>query len=246
MKRFFTRGLVAVLPLVLTAVVLYFVIGFLYNNVGVPIGEALKWATTRFLSWSPENPETRWFFTWGAPFMGFAVGVVLTFVLGFLVATLVGKKLYQYYEAVLKRLPIVRVIYPYAKQLTDFFFPADGKKVHFKHAVAVPFPSPGVYSIGFVTGDGMKSLNEATRKHLVCVFVPNAPTAISGFVIYVPREEVIPLPLSVEEAMRIVISAGVIHPPHQSVTHVPIFDGGRHFAVPEELSKRLGERAPGP
>ena len=77
----------------------------------------------------------------------------------------------------------------------------------------------------------MKALNEATGKQLVCVFVPAAPTPFSGFVVYVPREELVPLPLSVDEAMRIIISAGVIHPAHQAVSPV---------AVPEALAKGLG------
>lgn len=248
MRRFFTRGLVALLPLVVTAVVVYLVTGFLYNNVGVPIGEALKWATQRFLQWTPEATETRWFFTWGAPFLGFAVGVVLIFIMGFFVATFLGKKLYQYFEALLRRLPVVRVIYPYAKQFTDFFFAADEKRrADFKHAVAVPFPTRGLYSIGFVTGEGMRTLNEATKKHMISVFVPTAPTPFSGFVVYVPREDMIPLPITVEEAMRIIISAGVLHPTHQAVSPVPPpADGARHLPVPENLAQALGEQDPEP
>jgi uncharacterized membrane protein len=74
-----------------------------------------------------------------------------------------------------------------------------------------------MYSIAFVTADGMKSLNESLRKHLVCVFVPTSPTPFTGYVVYVAREDVIPLALSVEEAMRIIITMGVVHPGHQRV-----------------------------
>jgi uncharacterized membrane protein len=240
MRRFFAKGLFAVLPIVVTAAVLYLVVGFLYNNVGVPIGEVLKWA---FVEWGlirlivgPEGktvPDEHWtwFLTWGAPVIGFCVAIVLTLIAGFFVATFFGRKLYQWFEAILKRVPLIGTIYPYARQFTDFFF-GDEKKQDFKTAVAVPFPMRGTYSIGFVTSEGMKSLNEATQKHLVCVFVPAAPTPFSGFVIYVPREDLIPLPLSVDEAMRIIISAGVIHPIHQAVTPaVP--------AIPEDMVKAL-------
>jgi uncharacterized membrane protein len=103
------------------------------------------------------------------------------------------------------------VVYPYARQIADFFF-SDEKKVDFKTAVAVPFPSKGVWSIGFVTGGGLPDLDRAAGKSLVCVFVPNSPTPISGWVVYVPREDVVALPLSVEQAMRIIITAGVVHP----------------------------------
>jgi uncharacterized membrane protein len=259
MKKFFTLGFAAILPLALTGAVLYLVLGFLYNNVGVPIGEALKWVTTRFLGWSPvdggvpvlagQPPQASvhaWFFNWGAPFIGFAVGIVLTLILGFFIATFFGKKLFQWFEIVLKKLPVVRTVYPYAKQFSDFFFSSD-KKMDFQTAVAVPFPTPASYSIGFVTGEGMKSLNESLKKHLICVFVPAAPTPFSGFVIYVPREDVIPLPLTVEEAMRIIISAGVLHPGHQAVGPASIPAGpAQHRPMPEDLAKALAERGKHP
>lgn len=218
MKRFFAKGLFAVLPIVLTAAVLYLVVGFLYNNVGVPIGEAVKWSVARFAGEDPVAPSDHWawLFHWGAPVLGFCVAIVLTFIAGTFVATFFGRKLYQWFEAILKRVPLIGTIYPYARQFTDFFF-GDEKKQDFKTAVAVPFPMKGVYSIGFVTSEGMKALNDATGKQLVCVFVPAAPTPFSGFVLYVPREELISLPISVDEAMRIIISAGVIHPAHQLV-----------------------------
>ena len=216
MKRFFAKGLFAVLPIILTSVVLYLVVGFLYNNVGVPIGDALRWALRRFAGdWAGAQRES-WFFNQGAPLLGFATGIILILVFGFFIATFFGKTLYGWLETILKRIPIVSTIYPYARQFADFFF-SDEKKRDFKSAVAVPFPTRGIYAIGFVTAEGMKTLNEATGKKLACVFVPNSPTPFSGFVVYVPREDLIPLPLSVEEAMRIIITAGVIHPSHQQV-----------------------------
>jgi len=218
MKRFFLKGLFAILPFVLTAAVLYLVIGFLYNNVGVPIGEALKWGVVRFGGEDPQAPSLHWgwLFRWGAPVVGFCVAILLTLIAGFFLATFFGRKLYRWYESVLKRVPLIGAIYPYARQFTDFFF-GDEKKQDFKTAVAIPFPSRGAYSIGFVTSQGMKALNEATGKEMVCVFVPAAPTPFSGFIVYTAREDLIPLPISVDEAMRIIISAGVIHPDHQVI-----------------------------
>jgi uncharacterized membrane protein len=245
MKKFFTRGLVAVLPLALTGAVIWLVLGFLYNNVGVPIGDTLKVAMNRGLGWQPNIPEHEWFFQWGAPFIGFAVGIVLIFIIGCFIATFFGRKLFHWYEALLKRLPIVRTVYPYARQFTDFFFSSE-KKMDFKTAVAVPYPTPTTYAIGFVTGEGMKALDETVKKHLVCVFVPAAPTPFSGFVLYVPREDVIPLPLTVEEAMRIIISAGVLHPAHQAIgPATPLEAPGAHPAMPENIARALeGKRKP--
>jgi uncharacterized membrane protein len=210
-RRFFARGLIAVLPLVLTATVLYLVVHALYIHVGVPIGEALQWAVSRLAGdWAEAHRES-WFFNQGAPLLGFAAALLLTLSAGFLVATFFGRTLFGWLERILKRTPVIGVVYPYARQIADFFF-SDEKKVDFKTAVAVPFPSRGVWSIGFVTGGGLPDLDRAAGKSLVCVFVPNSPTPISGWVVYVPREDVVPLPLSVEQAMRIIITAGVVHP----------------------------------
>jgi uncharacterized membrane protein len=178
--------------------------------------------------WTPEMEEHRWFFQWGSPLLGFAFAIVLTLVAGFLVATFAGKSLLGLLERMLRRIPLIGRIYPYARQFTEFFFAQDRGRSDFKHAVAVPYRAANIYSIGFVTGEGLKSLDEATGKHLVCVFVPATPTPFTGYVVYVAREDVIPLAISVEEAMRIVITMGVVHPGHQLVKASDIaVPGGR-------------------
>lgn len=243
MKKFLAKGLMALLPLVVTAVVLYLAVGFLYNNVGIPIGEGLKWVAEKGFGLTPPRvlpdgsfapgDEWAWFFRWGAPLLGFCVAFLLTLVVGFFVATFLGNKIYKLFESLFSRLPVVKVIYPYARQFTDFFFSSDEKKPKdFKHAVAVPFPTQGIYSIGFVTGEGMKALNEATGKTMLCVFVPTSPAPFTGYVVYVPRDEVVQLPISIEEAMRVLISAGVIHPDHQ---RVPPAAEGHPLALPRQV-----------
>lgn len=216
MKRFFLRGLGALLPLVLTLWIFLFIFSFLYSNIGVPIGEGIRWGMGKLspLLLEAIGEQSKFF-----PLAGFVVGFLLTFVCGFLVATFFGKGLLKLLEGTLKRLPVVRIIYPYAKQFTDFLFSGEEqKKMEFKNAVAVPFPAPGMYSIGFITSEGLRTINEAGGKHFACVFLPTAPTPFTGFVVYVPREEIVPLPISVDEAFRIIISAGVLTPPHQTVS----------------------------
>lgn len=228
MKKFFTRGLIALLPLILTIVILYLAAGFLYKNVGTPIGEGLKWIAQKGFGLSPAGPlpdgtpapsgPWSWFFSWGAPVAGFCVAALLTILIGFVAATLVGNRVYRYFESLLSRLPIVKTVYPYARQFTDFLFSESARKPeNFRFVVAVPFPARGLYAIGFLTGEGLRILNEVSGRSLVSVFVPTSPAPFGGFVLYVPREEVVPMPLSIEEAMRILISAGVIHPDHQRV-----------------------------
>ncbi|MBI2932036.1 MAG: DUF502 domain-containing protein [Planctomycetes bacterium] len=217
MKGLFARGLIALLPMAVTILVIYFVISFLYTYVGMPLGDTMRWGLARITGQSPEElMRISWFYRSGAPFLGLLLGIVIVFFVGAAVATFFGKKLLQLFERLLARTPVIGVIYPYAKQFTEFFSP--GKKPEFKNAVAIPFPCYGVYSIGFITGEGLRHLNEAARKPMVTVFVPTAPTPFTGFVCWVPREDVVPLPITADEALRIIISCGVLTPAHQAVS----------------------------
>ena len=238
MKRFFARGLAALLPLVLTIAVFYWVFNLLYSTIGIPLGDLLY----RVLHGSPPPEELPWNF----PTIGFIVGLFLVLLIGAFVSIFLGRWLLRLIERILKQLPIIRVVYPYAKQLTEFFVSAgDDKKMEFKSTVAVPFPIKGQYSIGFVTSEGLKHLNEAVGKHLLCVFVPMAPTPFTGFVVYVPREDVLPLPISVNEALRLFISAGVLTPEHQTVSIGEVMPGAPGpIPTPNEKGPGLDKKPP--
>jgi uncharacterized membrane protein len=220
-KTLFKKGLLALLPMILTIIVVYLVVTSLYSYIAVPIGGATKWL---ILNYSDRNEEAilkgEDFVSTvyrNAPWFGLVIGFVLVFMIGAIVATFFGKKIWKGVETLLVRLPVVNAIYPYAKQFTDFFSPKEGRP-QFQNAVALPFPAPGILSIGFLTSDGLRHINEHTSKHLVCIFVPTAPTPFTGFVVYVPREDVIPLPITVDEALALIISCGVVTPAHQAVT----------------------------
>ena len=111
------------------------------------------------------------------------------------------------------RIPLVRAIYPAVKQVTDFILaPRKAGQFDESRVVAVHARDPNVWSIGLVTGAGLRPLNEAIGGEMVTVFIPSSPTAFSGYVVVVPRESVVELPLKVEEAMRMLISGGVVSP----------------------------------
>lgn len=224
MKKFFARGLTALLPLLLTIAVFYIAVGFIFDHVGVPVGNALQWIVQTSIGATAEeiqkDPHWNWLFGRAegerglAPYLGFAVGIVVVFILGVVLATFIGDRLFRLFEWIIERTPLIREIYPYAKQFTGFFG-GDGGKIEFKTVVAVPFPTKGIYSLGFVTSEGLRTITEVEKKPFMTVFIPTSPTPMSGFVVYVPREEIIPMPISVEEAMRIIISCGVLSPTHQ-------------------------------
>jgi uncharacterized membrane protein len=223
MKKMFAKGLAALLPTLMTVFVLLWIYNLLVGYIAEPMGSIVKWGVgiinnlgirhwilERIVAWAEE--------------LGLVLGFGFIFVIGTLVATFFGKKIVLFTEKrILSKIPLIKVIYPYAKQFTEFFFKGEDK-LEFKAVVAVPFPTAGTYSIGFPVSHGFRHLNAATDKKMLGVFIPTAPMAFTGFVIFVPREQVIPLPITVEEAMRTMISCGVIMPPHQAVSMTELPD----------------------
>src|SRR5204862_6177067 len=102
--------------------------------------------------------------------------------------------------------------YPAVKQVTDFILTERGSQFLGNRVVAVQPHAKGIWSIGLVTGGGLAPLESATNADMVTVFVPSSPTAFSGYVLVVPRDHVVELPLKVEEAMRLLVSGGVLAP----------------------------------
>jgi len=116
-------------------------------------------------------------------------------------------------ERAVMRLPLVRAIYPSVKQVTDFLL-ADRGAGQFQgsRVVAVQARHQGVWSIGLVTASGYGPINDAIKGNMVTVFIPSSPTALAGYVVVAHREQVVELPLKVEEALRLLISGGVLTP----------------------------------
>jgi uncharacterized membrane protein len=142
------------------------------------------------------------------------LAILLVYIVGVFVGNLIGRTTWRLAEMAVMRIPLVRAIYPAVKQVTDFVL-ADRGHSQFaaSRVVAVEPHEKGIWSIGLVTGPGgLKPLNDAVGREMVTVFVPSSPTAFSGYVLVVPRESVIELPLDVEEAMRLLISGGVVSP----------------------------------
>ena len=103
MRKFFIRGLIALLPIVVTILVLQFIITFLYEYVAKPIGDALRWTLQEVIGWVPE--EHQFFNEWGIPFLGLSAAILITLAFGFIVATFLGKKLFQLFEWMIKKVP---------------------------------------------------------------------------------------------------------------------------------------------
>jgi uncharacterized membrane protein len=144
---------------------------------------------------------------------GFFVAILGVVFIGAFLASVMGKTIWHFFERALARIPLFRSIYPHIKQVTDFLLTK--KELAFSQVVAVEYPRKGAWSIGLVTGQGIKCVAAAAKKELLTVFVPTSPTPFTGYVIMTPKDETIELNYTIEEALRFVVSGGVITPAKQ-------------------------------
>jgi uncharacterized membrane protein len=151
--------------------------------------------------------------------VGLVVSILLVLSLGSLAGGFLGRKVLEGIDRTLYAIPVVRSVYPYSKQFVDFFL--GQRKLAFDTVVAVPYPSAGLWSTGFVTGRSLRTLRERSGENLVTVFVPSSPVPMSGYTIFVAEEKLIPLPFTVDEAVRIIVSGGVLVPPGELVEGSP-------------------------
>jgi uncharacterized membrane protein len=138
------------------------------------------------------------------------ITVTLIFICGLIVKSIIGKKLVRWGEAVVGKIPIVRSIYQATKKIVDSMFVGKGKS--FKQAVLVEFPRQGVYSVAFVTGEPNREIENRIGPDFISIYVPTTPNPTSGYFLIVPKGELIYLDMSVEEALTLVISTGIVNP----------------------------------
>ena len=136
-----------------------------------------------------------------------AIFIILT-VIGMLARNVIGKRLILFGESVLERIPMVNKIYRAVQQISHAFV----GKVIFTRVVLLQYPRKGIYSIGFVTSDTKGEISSKISKNSINVFLPTTPNPTSGFLLFVPKKDTIPLSMSVEDAMKLVISGGAVTP----------------------------------
>ncbi len=227
-KRFFIRGLVVLLPSVLTLWIVVKAYQFIYHNIAEPINGWIKLGLVQLgRNWTPARNKfgpdldsipagvAGWWEAnhWYLDIIGVIVAIVAVYIAGRLLGGFFGRSIYRRLEQIVTALPVVKQIYPYVKQVVDFLF-SDERPMRFNRVVVVEYPRKGIWAVGFLTGATMKSIAK-TAGDSVTVFVPSSPTPFTGYTITVPRDEVLDLPISVEEAIRFAVTAGVLIPDHQ-------------------------------
>ncbi len=156
-------------------------------------------------SWRPEV-----LFGFDIPGLGIFISAMVIFVTGFILTNFVGRRLIKWGEKLLDRIPLVRTIYSAVKQVTATVLSPENET--FNEAFLIEYPRKGIWTLGFKTGDSPKSFEKVIGKELLTIFVPTTPNPTSGFILYIPKTDVIELDISVEAALKLVMSLGVVTP----------------------------------
>lgn len=198
MLRFLQRYLIAGLLIWVPVLVTFFIIKFVIQLVD---------RSTNFLpqQWQPEH-----FLGVDIPGIGLVFAVVIIFFTGLLATNFLGRRLFSLWDAFINRLPLIRAIYSSVKQVMDTVF--SSKSNAFRRVLLVEYPRHGLWSIAFQTGECVESIEKHTQQSMVTIFVPTTPNPTSGFFMMLPKEQVIVLDMTVDQALRMIISLGVVQP----------------------------------
>jgi len=234
-KRFLVTGLAALLPTLLTIYLLYIVVVWIHENIGSKVNRLLRYLGSDIV-------EHRWTIFVGDA-IAFLVLLGLVWFVGFLLATYFGRMLFRRLDHAFRRIPLIRVVYPALKQVTDFFLAE--RAIPFNRVVAAEYPRRGIYSIGFLTGDGLSKITTPDGERLISVFVPNSPAPLTGFTIFVRRSEVISVNLTVDEAIKLIVSGGVVVPDRERLeSESPLLLGDGSGAEKVKTNKITGATEP--
>lgn len=216
---FFT-GIIIVLPLGVTG----FVIGLILDTIGNP-------ASALFFRFIDSNIRE-------LPSVGIPLEI-LSLIFVFIIITLLGygsriflgRMLFNFFEGILVKVPLINLVYNTVKQIVDTF--SQQNNAIFQTVVLIEYPRKGVYAVGFLTNQARGEIQEKTGENLVNVFVPTTPNPTSGFLLMLPNEAIIPMEMTVAEGMKLIISGGAVAPPYSS----PSEQGDNKLSAGNEANK---------
>ena len=219
LRGYFLTGLIVVGPMAITLYVVWWFI----NLVDAWVKPLIP---TAYL------PET--YLPFNVPGVGLIVGVLGVMAMGALTANLFGRTLVSQGEMMLDRMPVVRGVYRLFKQIFQTVFSKSGTS--FKRVGLIEFPRRGLYCIVFLAGDPPVEVDDkiGAGNPLITAFMPNGPNPTTGFIVFVPASEVIPLELAVEDAVKLIVSAGLVGPDQQQEQLRKLAKNKSAKPVPEE------------
>jgi len=196
LRAYFLTGLLVTAPLSITILVAWVFVDFVDQKVTPLIPKAY-------------NPET--YLPFSIPGMGLVIVLVALTIIGMLTAGFMGKLLVRISESIMARMPVISGIYSATKQIFETVLAQ--KSQAFREAVMIEYPRRGIWAIGFITGTTKGEVQNLTAEECVNIFLPTTPNPTSGFLLFVPKGDLIPLNMPVDQAVKMVISGGIVTPP---------------------------------
>ena len=193
-RRYIVAGILVWLPIGVTIFLLRTLIGLM----------------DRSLLLLPEKYRPEELLGFGIPGLGLILTIIVLLVTGVLAANIVGRSMVNLWESLLHRIPIVRSIYSASKNFAEIVFSDSSQS--FKQVLLIEYPRKGLYSLAFQTSSELGEVQAKTGEDVICTFVPTTPNPTSGFIMIVPRQDVVVLDMEVDEALKMIISLGVVVP----------------------------------
>ena len=194
LRRYLVAGLVIWLPIGATVLVFKFLLDLM----------------DKLLFWIPDKYQPDALLGFPVPGLGAILGVFVLLVIGILAANLLGRRLVSFYESLLARIPLVRTVYSSIKHFAEVVLSESATS--FRKVLLIEYPREGLYSLAFQTSDNADEVQAKTGESIVTVFLPTTPNPTSGFMLFVPRSRVTELDMTVEEALKLIVSLGVVVP----------------------------------
>jgi len=195
LKKYFITGLLIWIPLAITAWVLSLIVRSMDQSL-LLLPQAIQ----------PERLLGIYI-----PGIGALMTLLVVFLTGLITTNIVGQKLVRFWERVLARIPVVKSIYYSVKQVSDTLFSGSG--VAFRKVLLVRYPHPEAWSVAFQTGHPARDVADMLPEEHVGVFIPTTPSPVNGFFFFVKKKDVIELDMNVDEALKYIVSMGVVAPP---------------------------------
>ena len=194
LRRYLVAGLLVWIPLGVTIFILRVLIGLM----------------DRSLLLIPQQYRPEEWFGFAIPGLGLILTLLVLLVTGLLAANIVGRCMVGFWESLLDRIPVVRSVYSAAKNFAEIVFSDSGQS--FKKVLLIEYPRKGIYSLAFQTATNLGEVQGRTGEEMICTFVPTTPNPTSGYIIILPKKDIIELDMEIDEALKMIISLGVVVP----------------------------------
>jgi uncharacterized membrane protein len=194
LRRYLVAGLLVWIPLGITI----FIGSFIVRQ----MDKSLRFVPKEYL------PET--WLGFAIPGLGIILTLLVVLITGLFVANFVGRSMVGFWESLLERIPIVRTVYSAAKKFAEVVFSESNES--FKKVLLIEYPRKGMYSLAFQTATELGEVQGRTGEEVVCTFLPTTPNPTSGYIIIVPKKDIIELDMEIDEAFKMIVSLGVVIP----------------------------------